>query len=615
MIFDEDKDNYLNVNEFHKNMLKIYNSNLDEKMELIFDIYDTDSDKLLSKEEVKLVLSHAPIKVAKKFKSSIDGFINYMDRVESQKELYDVIDLCFGTKEYLTFENFKEITSEINSEMFLCIFSLLETHFPSISQFKRYDQSPRKVQRLVHTPKSSQQCAIPHILNKFSPIDKIVDFFTTKISPNTFSEINYDETDCSEQAEGTTAQVPYVGLICSSSTVIGPKRFLSKIPKKPNDLLSCDHSRKTAGLANVKITSYDILSAPNKSICIETSFEPTLFCECGQDILDVDKLPCQECLKKEDSVNYYGYLFLEDPDFTKYWFCLENKDLYCFETKDSPIHKSMNNLTSCFIKEEEPKEVNKIILYPFSIVYSSINSFKYYAQSKDERNDWINKIKKKINYANIMDFYEFGDIIGKGRLSTVKIGIHKKTGKKVAIKIMNKIEMSKNDLDLMREEIEIMKLCQHPNIVNLLDTFETISTIYIVVEYLESGDLYSYLEKRKFRVPEATAARILHSLAAALYYLHSYGIIHRDIKPENIMITKDSSEIDIKLIDLGLSKIVGPMDLCHDAYGTLTYAAPEILLQNKYSKLVDIWSLGIIAHLMLVGYLPFDHDDDREIAK
>lgn len=114
---------------------------------------------------------------------------------------------------------------------------------------------------------------------------------------------------------------------------------------------------------------------------------------------------------------------------------------------------------------------------------------------------------------------------------------------------------------------------------------------------------------------EDRAQQIAHQLATAIYYLHSFGIAHRDLKPENILMVCPDENSDIKIVDFGLSKTFGPGETCKEPFGTLCYVAPEILLQRSYDKSVDLWSLGVITHLMLSGTLPFDDQDDREIAK
>jgi len=135
------------------------------------------------------------------------------------------------------------------------------------------------------------------------------------------------------------------------------------------------------------------------------------------------------------------------------------------------------------------------------------------------------------------------------------------------------------------------------------------------MEQLNGGDLFTYLEKRKFVIPESRATVLAHQIATALYYLHSYGVAHRDLKPENILMTDDSDNAALKIVDFGLSKIIGPNESSLDPFGTLSYVAPEVLLQKPYGKEVDHWSLGVIIYLMLSRVLPFDDEDDKEIAR
>jgi len=181
---------------------------------------------------------------------------------------------------------------------------------------------------------------------------------------------------------------------------------------------------------------------------------------------------------------------------------------------------------------------------------------------------------------------------------------------------MSKKDMTNQDLELVRTEIEILKICQHPNIIRIYDVFENVDFIYIIMEFCSGGDLFSYLEKRGFRLSEPKAAALIHKVSAACYYLHSYGICHRDLKPENILMTDSTEDADLRLLDFGLSKIIGPSETCNEPYGTLSYVAPEILLEKPYTKAVDLWSIGIITYLLLCGCLPFDDEkSEREIAR
>ena len=136
------------------------------------------------------------------------------------------------------------------------------------------------------------------------------------------------------------------------------------------------------------------------------------------------------------------------------------------------------------------------------------------------------------------------------------------------------------------------------------------------MEYCQGGDLLSYFEHYEYQLKETKICEIIHKLSMAIYFLHSYGIVHRDLKPENILMTDLTINADIRLLDFGLSKIVGNEEKCTEPYGTLSFVAPEVLQGKPYDKSVDLWSIGIITFLLICGYLPFDDKhSEREIAR
>jgi serine/threonine protein kinase len=127
-------------------------------------------------------------------------------------------------------------------------------------------------------------------------------------------------------------------------------------------------------------------------------------------------------------------------------------------------------------------------------------------------------------------------------------------------------------------------MCQHPYIIRLLDIFENQDYIHIVMENLCGGDLFTYLEKRKFTIPESRAKVIAHQISTALYYLHSFGVAHRDLKPENILMAENTDNTDLKIVDFGLSKIIGPNETSLDPFGTLvSFTRIKIILLIIFS--------------------------------
>ncbi len=319
--------------------------------------------------------------------------------------------------------------------------------------------------------------------------------------------------------------------------------------------------------------------------------------------------------KENEGLNYQGKLFKYANDKMKeLWFKLIYKDFYYYKNKNEKVHRGMHHLSGLFLRPEGIKEIKGKKYYSFTIISSSKNRV-YYCDNETDYNNWISVLKKATGYTNLLDIYDIKQKLGKGKFGLVKLGINKETKQKVAVKIMNKNNMDSSDLELVRTEIEILKICQHPYIIKLYDIFENVDYIYIIMEHCSGGDLFSYLKQRGFQLKENKVVIIIYKLCKALYYVHSYGIAHRDIKPENILLTGEDENTDIRLMDFGLSKIVGPNQKCTEPYGTLTYCAPEIIVDKPYLKTVDSWSLGVMTYLMLSGSLPFTGKNEKEIAK
>jgi len=323
----------------------------------------------------------------------------------------------------------------------------------------------------------------------------------------------------------------------------------------------------------------------------------------------------EDTQKEDEGLNYQGKLFkYVNEKFKELWFKLVYKDLYYYKNKNEKIHRGMHNLSGLFLKTEGPQEIKGRKMWCFSIAFPSKNRI-YYCDNETDYNNWVNVLKKATGYTNLLDIYDIKQKLGKGKFGLVKLGINKETKQKVAVKIMNKNNMDSSDLELVRTEIEILKICQHPYIIKLYDVFENIDYIYIIMEHCSGGDLFSFIKNRNFMLKEEKVVVIMYKLCKAVYYVHSYGIAHRDIKPENVLLTSESEDADVRLLDFGLSKIVGPNQKCTEPYGTLTYCAPEIILDKPYLKTVDSWSLGVMTYLMLSGSLPFSGKDEHEIAK
>lgn len=175
-----------------------------------------------------------------------------------------------------------------------------------------------------------------------------------------------------------------------------------------------------------------------------------------------------------------------------------------------------------------------------------------------------------------LDDYVIGKQIGQGAYAVVKIGLHKKTNKKVALKIYDKEKMKEiQRKKSVRREIKLMERLNHPNIAKLYEAIETDDLVVLVMEYVNGGSTHGFLKsKPNRRMEEQEGRRIYKQMMSALSYCHSKCVAHRDIKLENIML---DSKGNVKIIDFGFSTCIPNDKKIKIFCGTPSYMAPEIV--------------------------------------
>ena len=251
-------------------------------------------------------------------------------------------------------------------------------------------------------------------------------------------------------------------------------------------------------------------------------------------------------------------------------------------------------------------------------VFDRVKSRTFYTAEREDHRKWVATLSLLLQRPRSLDKYEFLDKLGRGSYGQVFKAKEVATGALVAIKQIQKDKMDKYELHELREEIEIMRTCQHPNIVELYDIIEDTQQLFLVMEYVPGCTLHTYLKQNAGAVPERVVRAVVHQLSMALFYLREFGIIHRDLKPENIMFSpqpqpqpqpqpEDPQLPAIKLLDFGLSTIVAPHEDVYNAFGSLAFTAPEILERQSYSFPVDVYSLGVVTYELVLGTVPFKH--------
>ena len=566
-VFDSKRKDIIEFGFFKYGMNTLFCDDYKNILRFIFDFYDFDGDGKISKEDIRTVLSY--VEFTNKKENNNDNNKNieinsgtdmnkslntkrlYENSVKSQNQLVDILEKCFkDMKELIEFKNFIYIVENINSEIFFMIYIFLLRNRPfsekTIELYKKIS--------INHSNLSTTNTITNQIL---------------------YPDSNYNEKIFSFNNSALSKSVFSIPVLYNNNSTINEDKDEVFLDNEINIWKS---------FYEVKL-SKDILDSMEK-------MKP-------YDIKDEDDL-----LESEKNI-FEGFLYkISNGKINKIYFKLFYKDLFFYRQKNDIQHFGMHNLSGLFFIEEKNKVIEDKTFFSLAIIFPTRKHI-YYCDNESDFQKWSQCLKIATKYSNLNDVFEIKETLGSGSFSLVKLGINKITKEKVAVKIMNKEKMNTTRLESARTEIEIMKICQHPNIIHFIDSNETEDKIYIFMEFCEGGTLYNFLKDRNFILNEDLAVNIVHKICMAVYYFHSFGITHRDLKPENILMTSNDDNADIRILDFGLSKIIGPNEKCSEPYGTIIYCAPEIIQDYPYTKNVDSWSIGVITYIMLYGNLPF----------
>ena len=219
---------------------------------------------------------------------------------------------------------------------------------------------------------------------------------------------------------------------------------------------------------------------------------------------------------------------------------------------------------------------------------------------------------------SVLTFYHLGRCIGKGNFSEVHIGVHRESGERVAVKVVDTLkteQFSKKSRSValnIDSEMQVLRSLSHPNIIKFYGMYRNQTNVHLVIEYMDGGDLLNrILEKGCYN--EADGKIVFSQICAGLAYLHSKDICHRDLKPDNVLLTADGTA---KISDFGLARHASSQseNNFRTYCGTPHYFAPEMFKLQKqqvdgYGKAVDVWSLGVILYIIVSGKPPFDDEN------
>jgi calcium-dependent protein kinase len=215
----------------------------------------------------------------------------------------------------------------------------------------------------------------------------------------------------------------------------------------------------------------------------------------------------------------------------------------------------------------------------------------------------------------IRDHYRIGKVLGSGAFGEVRLCLHKDTQTQRAVKVLRKNLLDEKEMDMLKNEISILKDMDHPNIVKMYEFLEDEKRIYIVTEICKGGELFDEILNRS-KFDEKDGAIVMKQLLSAINYCHKKNIVHRDLKPENMLLEQDKDLEKLKIVDFGTSLSFDPDRALDEKLGTAYYIAPEVI-KKSYNEKCDLWSCGVIMYILLSGEPPFNDPkaDNEAIMK
>ncbi|XWS62872.1 hypothetical protein CRYUN_Cryun06bG0048000 [Craigia yunnanensis] len=237
------------------------------------------------------------------------------------------------------------------------------------------------------------------------------------------------------------------------------------------------------------------------------------------------------------------------------------------------------------------------------------NDAKIVEGEEDEEEEGV-ELDKRFGFSKeLRSRLELGEEVGRGHFGYTCSAKFKKgefKGQQVAVKVIPKSKMTTAiAVEDVRREVKILQaLTGHNNLVKFYDAFEDHDNVYIVTELCEGGELLDRILARGGKYSEDDAKAVMLRILNVVAFCHLQGVVHRDLKPENFLYTSKEDNSLLKAIDFGLSDFVRPDERLNDIVGSAYYVAPEVL-HRSYSTEADVWSIGVIAYILLCGSRPF----------
>ena len=629
----------ISLNRFSKGIYNLFFDYIDNKVKLIFDIFDFDNDKIINKYDVFLLLSHFHL---------IENTTNFINLIEN------IINETFKNSNILSKDELIFFCKNNNSDIFFLMIIFLNAYINLIrdNELMQYGLS-------MNYSKFKNSTNINENNNYFFDYNNLLEYKISNSLINYLSQITIhsinlskiksyinnnekceeDEEEEKEEKEDKVSisedEEELEDLNNFENDVVNIFDKLTKQTEKKHLFEINNNNNKNNSKKNIfnspqnydKLNTYscnksNILYSPNKEYLNNGQLKYAFSLNYNLNNLFEDEIEKKEIvlfkikngIKTENSiklilVNYYIF----------YYKLCQGKFLF---KKVIPVFSLYPKLS---------KSKDNIYLKFFSTVHNCDVLYSFYNINRENNYsnilNFYNYYIKNCNYEDINSDYILKKELGKGKFGHVFLAERKSDLKEFSIKYINKKNPTEEEYKIYRWEATIFSTLmniRNPNIIRTYQKFENDKNLFFVFEYVKGYDLKTYMKIYNYNNSINSTSNLINitmQILNGLNTLHKYGILHRDIKPTNIMVYDSNIYLNktgkgnVKIIDFGLSKILGKYETAEESYGSLCFKCPELIRQIPYDFKIDSWNLGITIYYLIYKELPFEKGNKNQIKQ
>ena len=602
------KQKKLTLNDFSQGIYEIFFAPIEEKAQFVFKVFDFDDDKVIEKNDVFLILAHFHLIENTTFT------IHYLE---------DLIEHFFGEKNRINEEEYFNILNK-NADIFILMIIFMNNYTTLIKDselreykesinYEKFEENYNYYEHSDMYKNNSFNYQISETLLKYIHKVKLLDF-----DEYTYYESDDDSTDDLQDLNNFENDMKdCLQKLCKPIEIL-PKFYTmdnKKLDFNDKFLITLNPHEtkiKNSGIsvfskAHAYKNNFDIYNDIDKRTNFNYSYREIYQNGNKKEIIVYKYKEGKKMDKKIKLVlvNYYIFFFKKCGN------------IYLFK-KIIPIF-------SLFAKKQT---IDNYIILTFSSTLHNFNKeYSFVCENEEDTDKFFNWFNKNIHHKDINKYFLFKCELGKGQFGQVLLAERIKDKKLFAIKIVLKTNPTEEEYKINRWESTIFN-CLHniknKNVIKTIQRFESETKIFFVFEYIKGCDLYSYIRKNHDNPKIYNVSNLINitlQILKGVQCLHKYGIIHRDIKSTNIMVSQNNlyEDLDgtpndsIKILDFGLSRILGKFEYSDEPYGSLCFKAPEMIKHMQYNFKVDIWAVGITLFYIIYGELPFDKGEKDDI--